>query len=172
MSADQTEAVDRCCASCGKAEVDDVKLMDCDGCDLVKYCSDNCKEDHRLQHEVKCKERKAELRDRILFRQLESSHLGDCPICCLPLPIDPSKSGLQTCCSKLICKGCMLIDTRRQWEANRQLPICAFCRQPLPNDEEVDKNLMKRIAANDAAAMSQMGFRHYGRENLLLHLNI
>ena len=58
-------ATDICCASCGIAEVDDVKLKPCDGCDLVKYCSDTCKEDHRLQHETLCRERAAELRDEI-----------------------------------------------------------------------------------------------------------
>ena len=27
------------CANCGIAQVDDIKLEECDGCDLVKYCS-------------------------------------------------------------------------------------------------------------------------------------
>ncbi len=53
------------CASCGVAEVDDVKLKPCDGCDLVRYCSDACQEDHRSEHAGKCKERAAELRDEI-----------------------------------------------------------------------------------------------------------
>ena len=36
-----------CCASCGLAAVDDVKLKDCDGgCDIVKYCNDDCQENH------------------------------------------------------------------------------------------------------------------------------
>jgi hypothetical protein len=47
-----------CCASCGIAEIDDIKLKDCDECDLVKYCSDKCKEDHRPQHEEACMERR------------------------------------------------------------------------------------------------------------------
>ena len=29
-----------CCASCGIAEVDNVKLKECDDCDLAPYCSD------------------------------------------------------------------------------------------------------------------------------------
>ena len=32
------------CASCGIAEVDDIKLKDCSACDLVRYCSDDCQE--------------------------------------------------------------------------------------------------------------------------------
>ena len=85
------EAADNCCASCGIAEVDDIKSKECDGCDLVRYCSDECQKDHRPEHEAMCKERVAELRDEILFKQPESSHLGDCPICCLPTPIDDKK---------------------------------------------------------------------------------
>ena len=33
-------ATDSCCASCGIAEVDEIKLKKCDDCDLVKYCSE------------------------------------------------------------------------------------------------------------------------------------
>ncbi len=50
-----------CCASCGIAEVDDVKLMPCDGCDLVRYCGDACRELHKSEHEEECKKRNAEL---------------------------------------------------------------------------------------------------------------
>jgi len=35
-----------------------------------------------------------ELRDEILFRQPESTHDGDCPICFLPLPVDGKKSNI------------------------------------------------------------------------------
>ena len=45
------------CACCGIAGVDDIKLKDCDDCDLVKYCSDECQEDHRPKHEEECKKR-------------------------------------------------------------------------------------------------------------------
>ena len=82
---------DICCANCGIAEVDDIKLKDCDGCDLVKYCSDKCQENHREQHEAACKKRKAELRDKELFEQPDGSHYGECPLCFLPMPIDQSK---------------------------------------------------------------------------------
>ena len=93
MSADlETEAADDdvmwCCASCGTAEVDDIKLQKCDACDVVRYCSDKCQQEHLPQHEAICKERAAELRDEILFRQPESTHKGDCPICFLALPLD------------------------------------------------------------------------------------
>jgi len=106
MIADEAEGADICCASCGVVEVDDIGLMGCDDCDLVKYCSDKCQQDHTSQHELLCKERAVELRDEILFRQPESSHLGDCPICFLPLPIDMKNSTIMSCCSKMVCSGC------------------------------------------------------------------
>ena len=93
-----------CCASCGIAGVDDIKLVPCDDCDLVKYCSDECREDHKSEHEEECKKRAAELHDEILFRQPESMHEGDCPICYLPLSIDPQQSVLIDLCWLLLCK--------------------------------------------------------------------
>ena len=39
-------------------------------------------------NEAERRKRAAVLRDELLFKQPESSHLGDCPICCLPLPLD------------------------------------------------------------------------------------
>ena len=154
------------CASCGKSELDDIKLMDCNDCKSVRYCSDNCKEDHRLQHEAKCKEyqvayQAAELRDEILFKQPESSYLGDCPICCVPLPIDINKRRMNPCCSKWVCKGCSYAHWRLHKRENIQDRKCPFCRHSLPKtQEEGDKNLMKRVEANDPVALRQMGAKH------------
>ncbi len=94
------------CASCGIAEGDEIKLEDCNGCDLVRYCSDKCREEHREQHRVKCRKRAKKLRDKILLSQPDGTHLGECPICFLPLPIDLQKSRFTTCCSKMLCYGC------------------------------------------------------------------
>src|SRR6056300_569681 len=89
-----------CCASCGKAEVDDVKLKKC-ACNLVKYCSVDCQKNNRPQHKKACKKRMAELHDDRLFTQPDESHLGECPICFLPLPLDSQT--VMPCCSKYIC---------------------------------------------------------------------
>eukprot|EP00985_Skeletonema_marinoi_P026737 scaffold20984_cov139-Skeletonema_marinoi.AAC.1 len=92
-----------CCASCGIAGVDDVKLKKCTACYLVRYCSVECQKEHRPQHKRACKKRAAELRDEILFKQPESTHRE--------------------------------------------------------SDEDADKNLIKRIEANDSVALCHMGVR-------------
>ncbi len=150
------------CACCGVAAVDDVKLKLCDGaCDLVKYCGDDCQENNREKHEEECNKRKAELHDKQLFEQPDGSHLGECPICCLPLPIDMTKSTMMTCCSKYICNGCNIANKKREIESGLE-QRCAFCREPVPKSQkEVDKRIMKRIKKyNDPFAMTHMGQQH------------
>jgi hypothetical protein len=160
MSADGG-AADMMCASCGIAEVDvdDIELKECSAaCKLVKYCSDACEKDHRPQHEQECKKRVAELRDELLFKQPESSHEGDCPICLLPLPLDPTKYVMQACCSKTICNGCKYANALQ--EAKKSLEHkCPFCRHPIPKSkEDAEKDVMKRVEANDPVAMRFVGF--------------
>ena len=163
---DDNEAVvtSSSCASCGIAEIDDVKLVPCDGCDLVKYCSDDCKENHKSDHVDDCKKRAAELRDEILFKQPESTHVGDCPICCVPLPLDGEISMMHSCCSKVICKGCVHANIMREREKRLQ-HTCPFCRKPFPTTtEEEDKRRMKRVKANDPVAMVCEGIEHCKKE--------
>ena len=153
------EALSSCCASCGIVEIDDIKLKECDGCDLVQYCGDECQNNHKSEHEEEYKKRAAELRDELLFKQPESSHWGDCPICSLPLPIDITKSTLMTCCSKTVCNGCFEANQMREWEMGLQLS-CPFCRI---TKEESGKQRIKRIEANDPVAMRQEGGKHYDK---------
>ena len=71
---EENEALDTsCCASCGVVEIDDIKLVPCDDCDLVKYCSDECRNNHKSEHKEACKKRAAELREELLFKQPEDS---------------------------------------------------------------------------------------------------
>ncbi len=161
MSSEAAAADMMCCANCGISAVDDVELKMCGGCDLVKYCSDDCKTNHREQHEDECKKRKAELRDNDLFTMPEGSHWGECPICFLPLPLLPSKSMLAVCCSKSICMGCCYANTKREIEEGLE-PRCAFCREPVArSEEEGDKRVMERIKKNCPAAMCHMGKKRY-----------
>jgi tetratricopeptide (TPR) repeat protein len=164
MSGEKSEleaSEDEVCACCGIAGIDVVKLKICGGgCDLVKYCSIKCQTNHREQHEKECTERKAELHDKKIFTQPDSSHMGDCPLCCLPLSLDVRKSTMMTCCSKTICDGCNYANKNREIEAGLE-HRCAFCREPLPeSEEEADKNVMNRIKKNDPAAMTHMGKKH------------
>ena len=152
----KNEVVDLCCASCGIAGVDNVKLKKC-ACGLVKYCSIACQKYHRSQHKKLCKKRLAELRDILLFKQPDGSNLGDCPICCLPLSNELKKSILMNCCCKLICNGCDYTDQKRVIKQGLH-PRCPFCRDPtLRTKAEANKQLMKRAKKNDPAALFQMG---------------
>ncbi len=143
LKGEESSSSDEVCASCGIAAVDNVKLKDCDdGCDLVKYCGDGCQKNHREQHVEECKQRKAVLHDKKLFTQPDISHMGECPICCLPLSIDASKSPFMTCCSKVICNGCDFANKKREW-GGRLEHRCAFCREPLSKSQEENiKQLM------------------------------
>jgi len=156
-------AHDEVCASCGLAAIDNIRLKDCDGgCDLVKYCGDGCQENHREKHEEDCKKQKAKMHDKQLFEQPDISYLGECPICFLPLSLDPRKSPFMTCCSKFICMGCEYANKKREVE-QRLRQRCAFCREPLPESSgESKKNIMKRIKKhNDPVAMAHMGTKHH-----------
>jgi tetratricopeptide (TPR) repeat protein len=109
----------------------------------------------------------AELHDKQLFEQPDGSHVGECPICCLPLPNDPHKSTLKKkhtmmgCCSKAICLGCDVANQKREREQGLE-HRCAFCREPAPkSDEESQKQVMERVKKNDPAAMCFMAKKHY-----------
>jgi len=157
------ENVEAGCASCGVAkEVDDIKLKECTDCDLVRYCSVKCQKEHKLHHQQECKKRAAELRDEILFKQPEGTHRGDCPICCLPLSLDSTKSIMTSCCCKVICKGCAHANGSRERE-EKLGHSCPFCRKPLLSEKQLlgDRQIMKRIAANDPVAMLNYGIEQY-----------
>jgi tetratricopeptide (TPR) repeat protein len=152
---------DEVCANCGKAEVDEIKLQKCTCCDLVKYCSDGCRELHRPEHIGACKKRAAEIRDDKLLSQPDGNHLGECPICFLPLPLDEDKQTMNSCCCKRICEGCNFANKKREIEQGLEQK-CPYCRELLPEtQEEIERNLMKRAKANDPLAIFQMGAKRY-----------
>lgn len=109
------------------------------------------------QHE----KRAAELRDELLFKQPESTHLGDCPICCLPFPLDPHKYMTTDCCTKRVCVGCAVATLTCQGLEDIE-PTCPFCRHPEPKSQkESDRNIAKRAKANDPVALWRMGQKHF-----------
>jgi len=131
MSTDDAEVSEPGCASCGITAEVGAKLKTCSACKSVRYCSVDCQREHRSPHKQACKKRVAELRDEILFKQPESSHRGDCPICFLPLSLDYNDSTLMTCCSKTICDGCEYANALRELKEFLD-PSCPFCRRPSP----------------------------------------
>jgi hypothetical protein len=190
MSSKEEQASDEeVCASCGKAAVGEVKLKICTACRLVKYCSVECQKNHRPQHKKECRKRAAELRDDRLFTQPDESHLGECPICCLPHSfdvtngLDRSKSGINSCCCKRICDGCDWANKKREIEQGLEHK-CTYCREPLPkSQEEMDQNFIERAKANDPIALFQIGdtchdegdydgaFQYYTKAAGLGHVN-
>jgi len=156
MSSEEEQA-DEVCASCGKAEVDDIKLKICTACKLVKYCSVACQKNHRKQHKKACKKRAAEIKDDRLFKHPDGCCYGECPICCLSLPLDLSKSTLNSCCCQTICVGCEYANKIREAEQGLEHK-CPYCREAVPkSDEDMDKNYMERAKANDPEALNQLG---------------
>jgi tetratricopeptide (TPR) repeat protein len=78
----------------------------------------------------------------------------------IPLPLDPEKSTMMSCCSKLICNGCRYANVIRELQA-KLVEKCPFCRKLLPTtDEEMEENVMKRIEANDPVAMRYQGLNY------------
>ena len=162
MTETETEAkaeADACCANCGMPEVD-TKLEECTDCDLVKYCGDKCREEHRQKHEEECTKRKALLHDRKLFSQPDGTHLGECPLCFLPLSLNKSKSMVRTCCSEVICMGCIYANMMSNKYDEVKARRCPFCRE-VADDDENEKRMMKRVEANDPVALSEMGVKVY-----------
>ena len=125
----------------------------CTACHLVRYCGIQCQKDHWRKHKKACKKRAAELRDELLFKQPESTHLGDCPICMVPMPLYPSYA----CCSNIVCNGCIYAMERE----NTKKRECPFCREALADTAGgTDKQRMKRVETNDPVALIIEGFKN------------
>ena len=138
------------CAACGTGGNG---LKRCNGCKLVKYCNATCQKEHRPQQKKECKKRAAELNDEALFKRPPPR--TECPICLLPLPIEEAEQTFQACCGSTLCKGCCYAVEKEVSHL-----ICPFCRAPvLPSgsDEEWIDRITKRVDANDARAMLQLG---------------
>ena len=86
----------------------------------------------------------------------------ECPICSLFLPLDPNHSIFQSCCSKLVCNGCV-------FRARvRGMDDCPFCRTPRPKTNAAGLALIeKRADAGDPAGISNLANQYLcGRSGL------
>ncbi|EJK70196.1 hypothetical protein THAOC_08465, partial [Thalassiosira oceanica] len=146
------------CANCGREASDAVELKNCAACLLVKYCSVDCQRAHRKQHKVACKERADELKDERLYGEGHERPESDfCPICTLPIPFPMGEhSGLNVCCSKMVCNGCRLAAHKRG------MHDCPFCRTtPAGDGGAVLARVQKRVDAKDPEAITFLGDQYF-----------
>jgi uncharacterized protein YggL (DUF469 family) len=177
------------CAECGEDE-GVVNLKSCKSCMQVMYCNAKCQKKHWAKHKKLCKLRAAELHDEALFK--DSLSKEDCPICFLPMPaqficcvsLPPAtissvpicdfaianeglaKMGTEVyypCCGKSICRGCHY----SSWKSGND-EKCPFCNADCgKTDEQEVEDMMKRVAANDAASICMLGnFYQHGLRGL------
>jgi len=92
--------------------------------------------------------------DEKLFNQPPPNE--DCPICYLRLPIELDQSRYQSCCGKILCNGCVYAYAVAT--ADTDGFKCVFCRtEASSSDEEEIERMKKRVEANDALAMYNLG---------------
>jgi len=174
-----------CCADCGKEEGGVVNLKACKSCMDVKYCDTTCQHKHWPKHKKECKLCAAELRDEALFKDPPPKE--ECPICFIPMPVnifacaslppatiwsvpiydlakanpEMAKNDMQEyypCCGKHICRGCSY--SFYESGNDNRCPFCNSDRSSKTVEEEVEE-LMKRVEANDAGAVCQLGSYYY-----------
>jgi hypothetical protein len=178
MNMDNHDATTHCCAECGKEG--GASLKACKSCMVAKYCNAECQKNHWPKHKKECKKCAAELRDEALFKDPPPKE--DCPICFLPMPkklvccisLPPATitsipifdyaraneelAGKATevyypCCGKGICGGCVDSFCKSGNDAK-----CPYCNSDGSGktDEEAVGEIMKRVEANDAGAISAL----------------
>ena len=171
-----------CCAECGKGG--GVSLKICKPCMRAKYCNAACQLNHWPTHKKECKLRAAELRDEALFKDPPPKE--DCPICFLPMPqklfscvtLPPATISsvpiydfaianqelankqieeYYPCCGKIFCRGCSY--SSRKYGNYK----CPFCNADCGNttEEEEVAEMMKRVAANDAASICMLAYQYH-----------
>jgi len=142
------------CAGCGDSDDGGSSLKACTGCNRVDYCNKKCQAAHWPAHKKACKERVAELFDEKLFKQPPPDE--DCPICYLRLPIEEDQRTYQLCCGKILCDGC--VHAHSVAAADTEKETCVFCRTEAPSSDEVlIERVKKRVKANDAQAICNLG---------------
>ena len=90
--------------------------------------------------------------DEYLFKQPPPR--DECPICMLPQPLDEGETNYQACCGKVVCCGCICaVEPGKDGRIH-----CPFCRSPAhTSDREAIERVKKRIEADDAEAIHQLG---------------
>ena len=54
----------------------------------------------------------------------------DCPICLIPMPLEPGRSWYWGCCGKSVCWGCRMDSTKKSIDEGGVVDLtCHFCRE-------------------------------------------
>jgi len=94
--------------------------------------------------------------DEELFSKGHANCGGECVVCLLPMPLDPTQIGRNICCMNMICLGCALAAREKQ---NGHL--CPFCRAPRPNEDQVLALTRTRVAVGDPCAYYSFGYNYF-----------
>ncbi|EJK62565.1 hypothetical protein THAOC_16816, partial [Thalassiosira oceanica] len=105
-----------------------------------------------MQSSSRCEECVAAGNQLVLMKKgrTKTEH-DECPICSLFLPLDPNHSIFQSCCSKLVCNGCVFRSRVRG------MKDCPFCRTTPPKSNASQARMIqKRADAGDPAGISNL----------------
>ena len=94
-------------------------------------------------------------RQSIMKKGRKRSEEDDCPICNRPLPLDDRQSSFKACCMKRVCNGCTLAARKRG------MFDCAFCRTPIPDEDDIIAMIQKRVDAGDPKAICRLGSSYF-----------
>ena len=109
----------------------------------------------RRQSSRRCEECVAAGNQLVLMKKGRTRSVeDDCPICQLPLSLDPKQSMFNPCCTKKVCNGCNLAARKRN------MRDCPFCRAPTPDEQQVLAMIQKRVAAGDPVAIFDLGAQY------------
>ena len=164
----QRTGEDMLCAFCDKVITDDEEVITCGCCEAAIYCRRKCQKSHWSTHQRDCELRSVVLQDDLLFQQPAKTHLGDCPLCCLPIPVLECYDGgsfllnernfykLYPCCMKIVCHGC--ISARSLVERSVGIsPNCPFCSRSFTSMEKGLELIKTEAEEGNALAICEYG---------------
>ncbi|EJK68125.1 hypothetical protein THAOC_10728 [Thalassiosira oceanica] len=116
--------------SCGKRSLNSDDMKICGACVREMPDGSYSEEQRGLRQSIRrCEECVAAGNQLVLMKKGRTRSEGDdCPICQLPLPLDPGQWMFKACCMKKVCDGCILA------AAKRGMRDCPFCRTPTPDE--------------------------------------
>ena len=92
----------------------------------------------------------------------ELHEIYTCPLCCLPIALPLGKNSMfKSCCSKIVCHGCILASHQRGMGER-----CAFCRTPTPDsDADTIVQVQERVDAKDPVAIDYLAHAYWKEDH-------